>query len=102
LLISVGNDLVFSTASLWEVAIKSTGKSGSGMIDVRLLRDSLLRHHYQELSIQGEHALCVAQLPLLHRDPFDRILVAQALIEGMTLVTADKMIARYPGRIHLA
>lgn len=102
LLTSVENELVFSVASLWEVAIKSAGKSGAGMVDVRLLRDGLLKHRYQELSIQGEHTLCVAQLPPLHRDPFDRILVAQALVEGMTLVTADKIIARYPGQIYRA
>jgi PIN domain nuclease of toxin-antitoxin system len=102
LLSSPGNDLIFSVASLWEVAIKSAMKKSANMIDVRAMRQSLLNHHYQELPIQGEHALFVRQLPRLHRDPFDRILIAQAWVEGMTLVTADKTIARYPGRIHRA
>lgn len=99
---SPGNELIFSVASLWEVAIKNSTGRFTNMIDVQTLRNSLLIHHYQELPIRGEHALCVAQLPPLHRDPFDRILVAQALVEDMTLVTADKIMARYPGRIHQA
>ncbi|MFS2138471.1 type II toxin-antitoxin system VapC family toxin [Duganella sp. Dugasp56] len=102
LLSSVRNDLVFSVVSLWEVAIKTTARRSANMIDVRVMRQGLLNHGYYELPVQGEHALFVEQLPPLHRDPFDRMLVAQAWVEGMTLVTADKIIARYPGRIHQA
>ena len=102
LLSSPKNDLVFSVASLWEVAIKSAAKNSANMVDVQTMRQSLLNHHYQELPIQGEHTLFVGQLPPLHRDPFDRMLIAQAWVEGMTLVTADKTILRYPGRMHHA
>jgi len=102
LLSSPQNDLIFSVASLWEVAIKSATKKFANMPDVRAMRQGLLSHHYQELPIQGEHTVFLAQLPLLHRDPFDRILIAQAWVEGMTLVTADKTIALYPGRIYQA
>jgi len=102
MLSSSGNELIFSVASLWEIAIKNSSSRFTNLIDVQILRNSLLTHHYRELPIWGGHALCVAHLPQIHRDPFDRILVAQALVEDMRLVTADKIMSRYPGRIHQA
>lgn len=54
---------------------------------------------YEELPVSGEHAVAVDSLPLIHKDPFDRLLIAQAMIEGITLLTADSTIARYPGPI---
>jgi PIN domain nuclease of toxin-antitoxin system len=64
-----------------------------------LLRRGLLDNGYAELAITGEHALAVESLPPIHKDPFDRLLVAQATAEGMTLLTADASVALYPGPI---
>ena len=92
-------ELVFSAASLWEIAIKNGLGRASFSVDPRLLRRNLLESDYRELPITGAHATAVDLLPPIHRDPFDRILIAQAQIEGLTLVTADSMLARYPGPI---
>ena len=92
-------ELVFSAASLWEIAIKNGLGRESFSVDPRLLRRNLLESDYRELPITGAHATAVDLLPPIHRDPFDRILIAQAQIEGLTLVTADSMLARYPGPI---
>ena len=92
-------ELVFSAASLWEIAIKNSLGRSSFSVDPRLLRRNLLEHDYRELSITGAHATAVDLLPTIHKDPFDRILVAQARIEGLTLLTADSTLARYPGPI---
>ena len=89
----------FSAASIWEVAIKST--LHRGVPDPRLLHRGLLEHDYTELPVTSDHAAAVANLPPIHRDPFDRILIAQAQVEGITLLTADQTVARYPGPIRL-
>ena len=93
------NELVFSAASLWEIAIKNSLGRRAFSVDPRLLRRNLLERDYRELSITGAHATSVDLLPPIHKDPFDRILVAQAQIEGLTLLTADATLARYPGPI---
>jgi PIN domain nuclease of toxin-antitoxin system len=93
------NDLLFSAASLWEIAIKSSLGRDDFLVDARLLRRGLLDNGYGELPILSEHAVAVASLPPLHKDPFDRLLVAQSTVEGILLVTADDMVARYPGSI---
>lgn len=93
------NTLLFSVASLWEVVIKHGIGRADFQTDPRLLRRGLLDNGYSELPITSDHALSVASLPLIHKDPFDRILVAQALVEGVTLVTADPLLARYPAPI---
>jgi len=93
------NELLFSPASLWEVAIKQRLRRPDFQVDVRLLRRNLLMNGYDELSVTGEHAVAVADLPPIHRDPFDRLLVAQSMVEGITLLTADRTVARYPGPI---
>lgn len=93
------NQLFFSTASIWEVAIKAGGARADFRADPGVLRRELLDNGYDELTIQGNHAVAVARLPSLHRDPFDRILVAQATVEEITLLTVDSMLARYPGPI---
>ena len=90
---------VFSAASLWEVAIKNGMGRPDFRIDPHLLRRGLLENGYIELAVTGAHAVAVALLPLLHKDPFDRILVAQAQVEGITLLTADAIVGRYPGSI---
>lgn len=90
---------VFSAASLWEVAIKNGLGRPDFRVDPRLLRRDLLKHGYTELAITGAHAVAVDLLPPLHGDPFDRILIAQAKVEGIVLLTADEIVARYPGPI---
>ena len=93
------NELLFSAASLWEVAIKRKLGRDDVQADPRLLRRGLLDNGYGELAITSEHAIAIDQLPPIHKDPFDRILLAQSMVEGITLVTADPMVARYPGPI---
>jgi PIN domain nuclease of toxin-antitoxin system len=95
----LGNDLVFSAASLWEVAIKRGLGRTDFQVDPRLLRRGLLDNGYGELPIASEHAVAVDALPRIHADPFDRILVAQSMVEGITLLTADPIVARYPGPV---
>ena len=92
-------DLMVSVASLWEVAVKNGLGRTDFVVDPRLLRRGLLENGYVELEVTGAHATAVDLLPPIHKDPFDRILVAQAQIEGLTLLTSDAMVARYPGPI---
>ena len=93
--------LVFSVASIWEIAIKSSRRRDDFRIDGAELRRVLLASGYEELPVSGPHALETSNLPPIHGDPFDRILIAQARYEGLTLLTADRRIARYPGPIEL-
>lgn len=93
------NRLIFSAASLWEVTIKRGLGRDDFQADPRLLRRGLIDNGYEELPITSEHAVSVESLPLLHKDPFDRILVAQATVEGFTLLTSDTLVAQYPGPI---
>ena len=94
-------ELVYSAASIWEVAIKSGLGRADFTVDPRLLRRGLLENGYTEMPVTGSHAAAVDRLPPIHRDPFDRILVAQALVEGQTLLTADEVVARYRGPVRL-
>ena len=93
------NEPMVSVASLWEVAVKSGLGRTDFSVDPRLLRRGLLENGYAELDVTGAHATAVDLLPPIHKDPFDRILVAQAQIEGITLLTTDEIVARYPGPI---
>ncbi len=95
------HELLFSAASIWEVANKSGLGRVDFKVDARLLRRGLLDNGYGELPITSAHAVFVESLPPIHKDPFDRILVAQATVEGITLLTADSVVARYPGPIEL-
>lgn len=95
------NTLLFSAASLWEVAIKSGLGRDDFRVDARLLRRGLLDNGYEELPILSAHAVMVDALPEIHKDPFDRMLVAQAQHEGITLLTSDAVVARYPGPVRL-
>ena len=93
------NELIFSAASLWEIVIKrGLGRDDFG-VDPRLLRRGLLDNGYTELVVTSKHAVAIDSLPPIHRDPFDRILVAQATVEGMALLTVDPVVARYPGPV---
>ena len=101
LLTEDANALVFSVASLWEIAIKR-GSVGRGFsVDPARLRQGLLDNGYDELTVEAEHAIAVTDLPPIHGDPFDRMLVAQAIVEGVTLLTADPVVARYPGPVRM-
>ncbi len=84
------NSLYFSVASLWEIAIKQG------------LRHGLIDNGYHELAIFSAHAVAIDMLPPIHKDPFDRLLIAQAAVEGITLLTDDATVAQYPGPIRLA
>ncbi len=94
-----GNELCFSAASLWEITIKSSLGRNDLRVEPRVLRRGLLDNGYTELPITSQHAVGVDGLPDIHRDPFDRLLLAQALSEGITLVTGDALLATYPGPI---
>jgi PIN domain nuclease of toxin-antitoxin system len=93
------NELVVSAASLWEIAIKGGLRRPNFRIDAALLRRNLLNNSYQELAVTGEHVVAVANLPPLHKDPFDRMLVAQSIVEGITLLTSDPLVAQYPAPV---
>ena len=90
------NELYFSVASIWELGIKVLTSRGAFRADIPLLRERMIRRGYQELQITSEHALQNMLLPLLHKDPFDRIIVAQAQIEDLPLVTNDPLMKHYP------
>jgi PIN domain nuclease of toxin-antitoxin system len=93
------NELLFSAASLWEVAIKRGLGRDDFKVDARLLRRGLLDNGYSELPIISDHVVAIDSLPPIHKDPFDRILVAQATLEGVTLLTIDSAVSQYPGPI---
>jgi PIN domain nuclease of toxin-antitoxin system len=99
LLTNPDNDLLFSPASLWEIAIKNTLGRDDFRVEPRVLRRGLLDNGYAELPITSEHAVNIGSLPRLHKDPFDRILLAQAITEGVTLLTTDVQVARYGGPV---
>jgi PIN domain nuclease of toxin-antitoxin system len=96
------NDLVFSAASLWEIVVKKGLGREDFKVDARQLRRGLIDNGYGERAVTSAHALALDDLPPLHKDPFDRILLAQSRAEGITLLTADAMILRYPGPVQKA
>jgi PIN domain nuclease of toxin-antitoxin system len=98
---SLDNEMVFSAVSLWEIAIKTGLGRADFRIDAGMLRRSLFDNGYAELAVSGAHAAALAGLPPIHKDPFDRMLVAQAIVEGFTLLTSDPAVAKYPGSIRL-
>ena len=95
------NQLLFSAASLWEISIKNGLGRGDFTVNPRLLRRGLLDNGYLELAITSEHTVSLDNLPSIHKDPFDRLLIVQAMVEGITLLTADALVARYSGSIIL-
>lgn len=95
LLRNADNELWFSAASLWEVAIKRGLGRPDFQVDPTLLRRGLVDNGWVELPVSGAHAVAAGSLPWLHRDPFDRMLVAQARAEGVTLITVDEQVAAY-------
>lgn len=95
LLLDETNRLFFSAGSIWEIVIKRGLRRDDLRVDPLRLRRMLVANGYTEVPILSDHALALDTLPLLHRDPFDRILVAQARSEGMQLLTVDEHVARY-------
>lgn len=93
--------LMFSSAVIWEVAIKSSLGRSDFEVDARLLRRGLLENGYAELAITSEHAAATVDLPPHHKDPFDRIQVAQARVEGVVLLTTDEIVAGYGAPVEL-
>ncbi len=94
-----GNILWFSVINLWEVAIKRALNKAEFTIDVGPWRESLFDAGFQELPILSRHVFSLTGLPMLHKDPFDRLLLAQAIAENMLLLTTDSVLASYPGPI---
>ena len=99
LIANIENERFFSAASLWELAIKRGLGREDFQVDIPSLRRGLLGNSYQELPVRGEHAIFAMSLPPIHKDPFDRMLIAQATLEGMTLLTADPIVAKYAGPV---
>jgi len=95
------NELVFSAASIWEITIKQGLGRDDFKVNPRLLRRGLLENGYQELVITSLHALVVSQLAPIHKDPFDRLLVAQAQSESIVLLTVDNLVAQYGDMVKL-
>ena len=95
------NEITFSVVTLWEVASKTARGRAGFRIDVGSPRRQLIDNGYAELAVAGAHAVALATLPRLHKAPFDRMLVAQVMVEGVTLLTGDPVVARYKGPIRL-
>jgi PIN domain nuclease of toxin-antitoxin system len=95
------NELFFSAANLWEISIKKGLGREDFIVNPRVLKRELKDNGYSELAITSEHALAVSELPPIHKDPFDRLLVAQALVEGIVLLTSDDVVAQYAGPVRL-
>lgn len=93
------SELIFSTASLCEIVIKRSLGREDFKVDARLLRRGLLDNGYGEPPIASEHVVAIDTLPRLHKDPFDRVLIAQALVEGILLLTTDEAVACYPAPV---
>ena len=91
----------FSVVSVWEIAIKHGRNRPDFQVDPFVLREDALKTGFIELPVLGAHAIAVSGLTPIHKDPFDRMLVAQATVEGITLLTADRTLAAYPGPIQL-
>jgi PIN domain nuclease of toxin-antitoxin system len=95
------NEVIFSVINIWEIAIKNAKGYADFRVEPGPFRQDLLQLGLTELVLLGEHTVAVPGLPPIHKDPFDRILIAQAIVEGITLLTADPKIAQYPGPIQL-
>lgn len=95
------NTPFFSSASIWELTIKRALNRDGFNIEPRVLHRALLDNGFHELAVNSRHAFALEALPPIHKDPFDRILIAQATSEGMLLLTSDETIARYNGPIRL-
>ena len=94
------NEVYLSAASAWEIAIKyAIGRLLLGIPPEEYVTGQRRLHHIEPLPVGETAALQVYKLPALHDDPFDRIIVAQAIVEGMAVVTPDRQISQYPVRV---
>ena len=93
------NQLYFSAASLWEIAIKNKLGRADFKVDLAVLRRNLLDNDFEEIAINSAHTIGVDALPNIHKDPFDRMLIAQTAVEGITLMTAYSIVAEYPSAL---
>ncbi|MDR1396690.1 MAG: type II toxin-antitoxin system VapC family toxin [Desulfarculales bacterium] len=93
------NTMYFSPISIWEIGIKKSLGRNDFRVDAEVLRRGLMDNHYQEIPVTSQHALALIDLPPIHRDPFDRMLLAQAKFEGISLLTSDSFLRQYPGPI---
>ncbi|MEP9402858.1 type II toxin-antitoxin system VapC family toxin [Sphingomonas sp. VNH70] len=91
--------ILFSAVSIWEVAIKRRLEQATFTVEPDLLHTGLLQSGYTELRINSRHATGVRRLELIHKDPFDRLLVAQAMVDRLTLITSDEKVAQYSSDI---
>jgi PIN domain nuclease of toxin-antitoxin system len=89
------HDVYFSAASIWEIAIKSSLRRKDFRVDLSELLATLPDMGFNELPVTAAHAAGVTELPLIHRDPFDRLLIAQSIVEPLTLLTNDALLGRY-------
>jgi PIN domain nuclease of toxin-antitoxin system len=89
------NEVYYSAASIWEIAIKASLKRKDFRVDLKLLLSTLPVMGVVELPVTPAHAAGVGNLPFIHRDPFDRLLIAQSIAEPLTLLTNDKILGRY-------
>ena len=92
-LIADAQEVYISSATLWEIAIKFS--AGKLQVNMDELLEEIATGGFRQLSVMNHHAMAVARLPLLHRDPFDRMLVAQAMTEPMRLLTSDRQLTGY-------
>lgn len=103
LIASARNRVFVSAVSAWELAVKSAREHGArvelSVPVARFVPDQLARNGFEPLPVSIAHALAVADLPHHHADPFDRLLVAQAMSERMTLVSGDERVRAYPVRV---
>lgn len=95
------NEVFYSAASLWEIAIKSGLRRRDFRIDLEAFEAALAETGLAELPVRGSHAVALTRLPSLHRDPFDRMLVAQAVSEPLVLLTNDRILTRYPAAVRV-
>ncbi|VFM96769.1 MAG: PIN domain nuclease, a component of toxin-antitoxin system (PIN domain) [Candidatus Kentron sp. G] len=95
------NTLLFSPASIWEVVIKSSLGRADFQVDATLLRTGLIDNGYIELPITSAHTLMVGSLTGIHRDPFDRIMIAQTISEGILMLTSDSLLGQYSTSIRV-
>lgn len=93
------HQFLFSAVSLLEIALKRSKRGPGFGFDPRAIRRAMLEHGFQEVALTGSHALAVDLLPTIHADPFDRMLLAQAMVEEVTLLTRDQILGQYPGPI---
>jgi PIN domain nuclease of toxin-antitoxin system len=93
------NEFLFSDASLWEIALKRERYGKRFAFDPREIRRQMMENGYEELPVSGAHVAALELLAGINKNPFDRLLIAQAMVEGITLLTADAAVARYPGPI---